>query len=415
MKKTLLLIFSCLFICGSCFAETAVNFDIAASERDFGNGMRMFWLYGESLPGPLISARAGETVSLNGSNWLSGMTNIHWHGLNIPNKQSGMMKNIMSGQQFSYEFVPPESGTYFYHSFKNPMAQQMEMGLYGMIIIKSADDDKYQGDHAFIVGKHYGVMPGTAKNPNGEGLLVNGRNTPEPLKVLPGDLQKVRFINAMTEGPLTIRMTGHLFRVTHLDGHGVFRPFETSQLEIWPGERIDAEIKLEGKSEERYEIRLNENTVIPIVYGKGNNVPVRYLYMPENLPEWFGEISDKNNFIFAFAEGIGDGKSRRWTVNGKAFPDSELNKIKVNQLVQIRLWNNEPRDTHVVHIQGTKFLVIGENGRRKEPLGWKDTVAIPPASYLDIAFVMKERGDWMVYCQEARHADGGMITVLRAD
>lgn len=417
MKKTILVMACWLALTANGLAEPSGTLDMGAVERNLGNGARMFWLYAGALPGPTIVCNAGETVVLRGTNGLTGATNIHWHGLELPNAQDGMMKNIAAGQNFSYELTPQEAGTYWYHSFKNPMAQQMEMGLYGAFIVKRPEDARYQGDHLFLVGRHYGVVPSNPRNPNGEGLLVNGQTATAiaPLQVNNGDVQKIRCINAMTEGMLTVKMTGHLFRVTHMDGRGVFKPVETGTLELWPGERIDAEVKMDGKAGERYEISFNDKVTVPIVYGKGANSAASYAYQPESMPEWLKELPETADYTLAFAEGLGDGNARRWTVNGKSFPDTELNKIRVGQPVRLRLWNNDASDTHVIHLQGAHFLIIGENGQPKEPVGWKDTVAIAPATYIDVAFVMKERGDWMVYCQEAKHADGGMITVLRAN
>ncbi|WP_346354920.1 multicopper oxidase family protein [Azotosporobacter soli] len=416
MKKAAAILVCWLGICGAGFAESIANLDMTNVEKDLGNGSRVFWLYGNTLPGPTIVCKVGESITIRGVNGLTGHSNIHWHGLSIPNNQDGMMKNIIAGERFSFEFTPEEAGTYWYHSFKNPMAQQMEMGLYGAFIVKRAEDDNYQGDHTFIIGKHYGVMPSSSHNPNGIGLLINGQaaNGVTPLMVKTGDVQKVRFINAMTEGALSIKMTGHLFRVTHMDGYGVFKPYETGGFELWPGERIDAEIKMEGKAGERYELQLNDRTIIPILYEKGGNSSAAYVYVPESMPDWLKNLSEKNDYTLTFAEGLGEGM-RQWNVNGKSFPDTDLNKINVGQVVRLRLWNTDATATHVIHIQGTHFLIVGENGRTKEPVSWKDTVAIPSATYIDVAFVMKAKGDWMVYCQEAKHADGGMITVLRAN
>ncbi len=45
---------------------------------------------------------------------------------------------------------------------------------------------------------------------------------------------------------------------------------------------------------------------------------------------------------------------------------------------------------------------------------WKDTVSVPAGKYVDIAFVMRNPGEWMLHCHIIDHEDNGMMTMIMA-
>ena len=47
------------------------------------------WSYGDTVPGMPIVVEKGDTVRISGINNLPTTTNIHWHGLVVPNDQDG--------------------------------------------------------------------------------------------------------------------------------------------------------------------------------------------------------------------------------------------------------------------------------------------------------------------------------------
>jgi len=109
----------------------------------------------------------------------------------------------------------------------------------------------------------------------------------------------------------------------------------------------------------------------------------------------------------------------QWTINGKAFPDTEPLKVKVGQVVKVRFWNKDtqgmhPMD-HPMHLHGTYFQVVSLNGKAPERETWKDTINVPAGQYVDIAFKMEEPGMWMLHCHILDHEDGGMMTMVEAE
>jgi len=96
------------------------------------------WGYNGSIPGPTIEAYEGDRIRVVFKNELPEPTSIHWHGLEVPNKQDGAagetQRPVLPGETYTYEFTLYQSGTLLYHSGYNIMKQDM-MGLAGMFVI----------------------------------------------------------------------------------------------------------------------------------------------------------------------------------------------------------------------------------------------------------------------------------------
>ncbi|OBK24440.1 oxidase [Mycobacterium asiaticum] len=74
--------------------------------------------YGDTIPGPLIRATIGDEVVVSVTNKLDHPTSVHWHGIALRNNMDGAepaTPNIAAGQDFTYRFSVPDSGTYWAH------------------------------------------------------------------------------------------------------------------------------------------------------------------------------------------------------------------------------------------------------------------------------------------------------------
>jgi len=67
---------------------------------------------------------------------------------------------------------------------------------------------------------------------------------------------------------------------------------------------------------------------------------------------------------------------------------------------------------HPIHIHGQRFLVLDQDGRRKENLVWQDTALIPVGTTVDLLVEMSNPGDWMIHCHTAEHLSAGMAMVF---
>lgn len=81
---------------------------------DLGGPVVRTLAFGNSIPGPLIRASIGDEVVVKVSNQLDHSTSVHWHGIALRNDMDGAepaTPNIPGGQEFTYRFSVPNSGT----------------------------------------------------------------------------------------------------------------------------------------------------------------------------------------------------------------------------------------------------------------------------------------------------------------
>ena len=106
-------------------------------------------LVNDSLPGPTIRAREGDTVVVRVRNGLPEGTTIHWHGMTqLGTWQMDGVANVSQepippGQTFEYRFKAEPAGTHLWHSHTGV---QYGEGMFGMLIV-DAVDDPYRGDY----------------------------------------------------------------------------------------------------------------------------------------------------------------------------------------------------------------------------------------------------------------------------
>lgn len=107
----------------------------------------------DSLPGPLLRWREGDTVTLRVRNHLDQSTSIHWHGILLPANMDGVpglsFAGIAPGGDYLYRFTLRQSGTYWYHSHSG---LQEQAGVYGAIVIEPREPEPhvYQRDHVLL-------------------------------------------------------------------------------------------------------------------------------------------------------------------------------------------------------------------------------------------------------------------------
>ena len=110
------------------------------------------WGFNGSTPGPTIRTRKGGRVKVRFENALKQSSAVHWHGIRIDNKMDGVpgltQSQVSSGNDFLYDFVAPDAGTYWYHSHDRSW-EQVARGLYGALIVE--EENPPLVDHDIIV------------------------------------------------------------------------------------------------------------------------------------------------------------------------------------------------------------------------------------------------------------------------
>ncbi|MGQ0624751.1 MAG: multicopper oxidase family protein [Sporichthyaceae bacterium] len=261
------------------------------------------WGYNGRLPGPEIRVRQGERVQVRLANNLPDLTTIHWHGVSLPNAMDGVpgvtQDPVPTGDAFDYDFVPLDAGSHMYHAHQG---HQLDLGLYGPLIVDSLDPEPLDYDREYTVmfddwrdglavsapsthgGSHspgrLGGIPGrdglgsrsaastsptpadadevdaedaddtstvAGANPGpklgGRAYplyLVNGRPAADPatFEVRTGERIRLRLMNIAADTGFLVALAGHQLTVTHADGMPV-EPVTVDAVRLGMGERYD--------------------------------------------------------------------------------------------------------------------------------------------------------------------------------
>lgn len=216
------------------------------------------WTFNGQVPGPVLRAKEGDLVRVNFKNELPVATSIHWHGVDVLWQMDGVpnvsQKPVMPGETFTYEFTARPAGTRFYHthgSGAGDEAVQMDMGLYGALIIERSEQTKYDRDYTIVLSERSsGEMSVENSAENGSEMMamsgmffMNGKVWPytDPLIVKKGDRVRIRFINAGSMSTHPIHLHGHTFKIIAIDGNVLANPIERDTIPLTPGERYDIE------------------------------------------------------------------------------------------------------------------------------------------------------------------------------
>ena len=246
-------------------ADHSVRFRIVAREGiiELVDGTQTLGLtYNGMSPGPLLQAHLGDTVTIEVENQLLEPTTIHWHGLRIDDAMDGVAHGevapIPPGETFTYTFVPPEAGTFWYHPHLNT-AVQIEAGLYGMLVVHEPEETRpsVNAERGFIlddirldddgqIAPHQSAGPDIMHGRLGETLLVNGSASMPVVKLGPGQVERWRIVSAASSWTTLLRFEGLEVRQVGADG-GLWPQNEckpVTQVEIPVGARAELEVRL---------------------------------------------------------------------------------------------------------------------------------------------------------------------------
>lgn len=132
---------------------------------DLGGRTVSTWAYGDTVPGPVVRARAGDLLPVTLEDSLKAETSIHWHGIALRNEADGVpgltQNPVAASGSFVYEFVTPDPGTYFYHPH---VGVQLDRGLHAPLIIDDPNDPGgYDGEWVVVLDDW---IDGTGKTPD---------------------------------------------------------------------------------------------------------------------------------------------------------------------------------------------------------------------------------------------------------
>ena len=382
------------------------------------------------LAGMPIILDKGKEATIKVSNKSSTTTNVHWHGLSIPNNQDGPDITLNNKGEKTFKITPKESGTFWVHSHYRPVETQVTKGMYAPIIIRTETDKKYDLDEVMMLGD---IQESNEQNSmmadmnmddmdmSGSASItdtINGKKIASNLKIEGGQIGKLRFINASANNFKTIKFPFKV-RVIAKDGYNLEQAYETQNFNIAPGQRLDVEVVLTGKESKTYTIK-DGNAKVKLIY-KGNDkskaispfIPLKAHNLEKYVSDKAPDISMK---LTEEMEMNGSEMKMREMINGEVFPNTETFNVKVGQVYKVQFENADKMAgmSHPMHIHGAHFQIISKNGHPTNDTTWYDTYPMDQGIKTDIAIKFDEPGVWMVHCHILNHEDNGMMTSFTA-
>src|SRR5437016_14349839 len=169
-------------------------------------------------------------------------------------------KPIHPGESFTYEFTPPEAGTFWYHPHADTL-QQLGRGLAGALIVEEAEPvpgidrdllwligDWRLDDDGRIAGGFGNRMEAGMSGRIGNTVTINGR-VPQPFAVRAGERIRLRLVNAALARILALRFDGHQPVLVANDGQPCEpHPLEDGRLLLGPAMRADLILDMAGET-----------------------------------------------------------------------------------------------------------------------------------------------------------------------
>jgi FtsP/CotA-like multicopper oxidase with cupredoxin domain len=397
------------------------------------------WTYNGGLPGPLIRVRRGDRLIVHFSNRLPQPTTVHWHGVQVPIEMDGVpgvsQPPVQPGGSFTYDFVVPDAGLFWYHPHVMSAAQ-VGFGLYGALLVDDPADRLDQVEQVVLVLSDIALEDesGELQSPDSGGalgalfgregnhVLVNGRKRPI-LTVRNGALQRWRIVNTAKSRYFQLQLDNQQpFQLIGVDGGYLEYSVERQLIVLAPGERADVLVapRIEAG---------RELTLINIPFDRGfgsvefrsadDLIALRAAALPATpavaLPKVTRDIpamsavgarpinielvTTKEHGVTAFDLKGGPfwretsvraalGETQLWTITNKA------------------IW------AHPIHLHGFFFQEVDEQNVPVSPRAWKDTIHVPAEATRRFLVKLDRPGSWMYHCHILDHAEAGLMSTV---
>ncbi|WP_026606056.1 multicopper oxidase family protein [Methylocapsa acidiphila] len=420
---------------------------------------------------PGLVARVSQPFRVRLENRLAEPSLIHWHGLTPPSQQDGVPgisgPAIAPGESADFDFPLTFGGTYWMHSHVGLQEQLLlsapliihDKGARAgeqSVIIMLADfsftppEEIYQGlrSGAAMTGmSHSGMSPAEhaammAANPNMpmptapakpdlndvayDAFLANERTLADPdvVKVEAGEAVLLRIINSSSMSAYHIDLGPLEGELIAVDGRRII-PIRGRSFPITVAQRLDVRLRIpRGAAAYPVLARLEgdrKQTGVILVAG-GGAVPRLPELAESSAPPLTLELERRLRAVKALARRKADRRHElnltgamegyQWSINGVEWTkDAPPLPVAAGERVEL-LFVNKTTMPHPMHLHGHVFQVVAINGSRF-PGAMRDTVLVPPATSVTVAFDADNPGWWALHCHLLYHMEAGMFTTIR--
>jgi manganese oxidase len=225
----------------------------------------------------------------------------------------------------------------------------------------------------------------------------------------------------VTEGDrLRINVTNHLPEPTSVHWHGLILPnamdgaADITQAPIPPGGQYTYEFVAQQPGTFFYHSHTHVDRQQPLgLYGalivEPRTAPATPDYDHEvvlQLQEW----TFKEGYTFP-AMPMEGALPNYFTLNGKAYPATEMVNMRVGERLRIRFIGSQSAFIHPMHIHGGPFRII-EADSYPVPEGAqldKDTINVSPGERYDVIWEALEPGKWLIHCHINHHTTNNNV------
>ncbi|MDQ2986367.1 MAG: multicopper oxidase family protein [Armatimonadota bacterium] len=418
----------------------------------------------EEFPGsflaPTIRANRGELMYAQFTNDLYDPSIIHWHGLEVSERNDGMPQHqILPGENYNYSFfVANRAGTYWYHPHPDGYTGfQVYYGMAGAFIVSDpieqalplprgefdkvliVQDKKFDSNNQFL----YGVNPflGTL----GDRVLINGK--PDYRLSAATRAYRLRILNGSNARIYKLKWSNGLPMIAiGSDGGLLPQPVEKPFIMLAPGERVEIwadfsdlalgqEFKLLSEAFPGTHVgfgggSIPNGTAIDVMDVRIDRQEQESLVLPTTL------VSVPR---YRIEDAVNGNNPRRipitfdgmFLLNGAPYEPYTVGKNETvlrNTLECWELTNNTGTlmVAHPIHLHGPSFQVYYRGcaaGQRKSwenvrdgyvDEGWKDTVMLMPGESAKILVKTATTPQLSLYhCHNLDHEDMGMMRHFR--
>lgn len=393
-----------------------------------------------SMLGPTIRVKSGNTINYILQNNLNEATNIHWHGLKIPAAMDGYpMDTVKSKGNFIYQFqVNQRAGLCWYHPHpENTTAKQVFLGLAGMFIINDAEeaalnlpngllelplviqDKKITSTALTYAPTMMDIMTGYM----GETITVNGIWA--PLAKVSSRWYRLRLLNGSNARIYNLTLSNNAdMIIIGNDGGLIQTPVHVKSILLAPAERLDVLVNF-GNLPLNTEVYLQSklftgagasqgSQAFNIMKFRVDSIVVDTFIMPATLSA-ITVLNESSAIRTRNFDISNNGMMMQHTINGKVFNAARIDENPVAGTTEVWIFENSlGGEAHRIHIHGIQFQVISRTGGRnqlpKAETGWKDTILILPKEKLKIIIPFGTLpGKFVFHCHNLEHEDDGMM------
>jgi FtsP/CotA-like multicopper oxidase with cupredoxin domain len=427
--------------------------------------------YNGQFPGPLLRFKEGKQVTIDIHNDTDTPEQHHWHGQFVPSDVDGAAEEgtpfIPPHGMRRVTFTPRPAGFRFYHTHvragANLSAGQYS-GLVGPVYIEASREPGNYDHEVFLVLKEFEptfsrggdmaqdfLSPSTtvpelqirgeasmkaslAKGmPHGfevgyKSFTINGRmlGHGEPVRVKQGERVLFHFLNGSATEIRSLALPGHTFQVIAMDGNPVPNPTAVPVLWLGTAERISAIVEMKRPGVwilgDLADDDRNHGMGIVVEYAGQKGKPqwiapphFRWSYANFAKAGTYTPVPDETfEMVFAKDNAV-DAGFNRWTINGAAYPNTQMMAEPSHHLKQGRRYRikmrNASDDVHPIHLHRHTFELTSYAAKPMAGL-MKDVVMLGGYQEAEIDFVANNPGLTLFHCHQQLHMDFGFMTLF---